>query len=135
GQLTLVLVLLVTATWALDRSGWSAAAGLLLGTAAAIKLFPAYLAVYFAARRRTRALLATAVSFLALTLATALVLGPDTFRDYLRVVLPLQARFRSLSYNLSIAGFWHKLFDPRAEVPVFPTSWTSPALALWGTLL
>ena len=43
GTVHLVLVLLVTAIWALERSDRSSTAGLLLGAAAAIKLFPAYL--------------------------------------------------------------------------------------------
>ena len=54
GQLTFVLVLLMTSAWALDRSGRPGAAGLLIGAAAALKLFPAYLVVYFAARGRWR---------------------------------------------------------------------------------
>ncbi len=65
GQLTLILVLLVTLTWALDRSGRPNAAGIVLGTAAAIKLFPAYLVVYFAARGQLRPLLAAVLSVIA----------------------------------------------------------------------
>jgi hypothetical protein len=135
GQYTPILVLLVTAIWALERSGRSSTAGLLVGAAAAIKLFPAYLVVYYAARSRIRPLMAAALSFLALTLATVLVLGPDTYYDYVRIVLPEQAKFRSFGYNLSIAGFWYKLFDPIGEPGLMTPLWSSPALACWGTLL
>ncbi len=83
GQLTLVLVLLVTSAWALDRSGRSIAAGLLIGASGALKLFPIYLAVYFAARRRWRAVLAAAAAFAVLNLATVAVLGRETYRDYI----------------------------------------------------
>ena len=134
-QLTLLLVLLVTATWALERSGRSNAAGLVLGAAAAIKLFPAYLAVYYLARRQLRPLLAAAASFLALTCLTAFVLGLDAFHDYVQIVLPAQTRFRSLGYNYAIAGFWHKLFDPAGEQGWMTPLWSSPALASVGTLL
>jgi hypothetical protein len=133
GQLTLILVLLVTALWAFERSGRSRLAGIVLGVAVAIKLFPAYLAVYYLARGRFRVLIAAAVSLLTLTLATALVLGVDAYHDYVQVVLPRQAKFRSFSYNLSVAGIWHKLFDPVAETgPVVPL-WFCPTLARWGT--
>lgn len=134
-QLTLILVLLVTAIWALERSGKSYTAGLLIGAAAAIKLFPAYLAVYYAARGQIRPLRAAALSFAVLTLLTALVLGFDTYDDYLRVVLPHQTKFRSFGYNLSIAGFWHKLFDPEGEHGWMTPLWLCPALARWGTVL
>jgi len=134
GQLNLVLVLLVTAIWALERSGRSTTAGLLLGAAAAIKLFPAYLAIYYVARGRIRPLVAAALSFLALTFATALVLGPDAFHDYATVVLPWNKDFRILGYNISIAGLWYKLFHPIQGEMIDPL-WTSLAVARWGTLL
>jgi alpha-1,2-mannosyltransferase len=135
GQLTLILVLLVAAIWALERSGWSYAAGLLLGAAVTIKLFPAYLAVYYAARRQVRPLQAALVSCTLLTLLTVVVLGWDTYRDYVCVILPHQARFRSFGYNLSIAGLWHKLFDPVGERGWMTPLWSNPALARWGTVL
>jgi alpha-1,2-mannosyltransferase len=134
-QLTLILVLAVTAIWVLERSGRSTTAGLVLGAAAAIKLFPAYLAVYYVARGRHRPLFAVALSFFALTLATAAVLGPDCYCDYVRIVIPRQAQFQSCGYNLSIAGIWHKLFDPVGEHGLITPLWPSPALARWGTIL
>src|SRR4029079_2915000 len=79
GQPTMILLLLVTASWALDRSGRPAAAGALVGLAAAIKLFPAYLVVYFVARRRGRALISAGATFAALNLATLTILGPESF--------------------------------------------------------
>jgi hypothetical protein len=135
GQLTLILVLLVTAVWALERSGRLYTAGALLGVAAAIKLFPAYLVVYFAVRGRLRPLLAATLSFVALTIVTIAILGLNAYRDYVHVVLPAQTRFRGLACNYAIAGFWYKLFDPAGEngliVPLRPC----PALAQFSTLL
>jgi hypothetical protein len=134
-QLTLLLVTLMTAVWALDRSGRPRGAGLLLGLAAAIKLFPAYLLVYFAVQGKVRTLLATVVSFAVLTLTTVAVLGWDTYHDYLWIVLPELGKFRGFGYNLSIAGLWHKLFDPAAELGLIIPLWPSLALARYGTLL
>jgi Glycosyltransferase family 87 len=135
GQLTLILVLLVTAIWALERSGWSYSAGLLIGAAAAVKLFPAYLVVYYAARGRFRPLFGTAVAFLSLTVLTGLVLGWESYYDYIYIVMKNQAKFRSFAYNISVAGLWHKLFDPVDETGPVEPLWRSPALAHWGTIL
>jgi hypothetical protein len=135
GQLTLILVLLVTAVWTLERSGRPCTAGVFVGTAAALKLFPAYLAVYFAVRGRFRPLFAATLSFVTLTVITIAVLGFDAYRDYVQVVLPAQTRFRSLGYNCAIAGFWYKLFDPSGENGLIIPLWPSPVLARLGTLL
>ncbi len=135
GQLTLILVLLVTAVWMLERSGQSCTAGMLLGAAAAIKLFPAYLVIYFSARGCLRALLSAALTFATLTIVTIAILGLDPYCDYVQVVLPAQTRFRSLSYNCAIAGFWYKLFDPVGESGLVIPLWSCPALARFGTLL
>ncbi|HKI17304.1 MAG TPA: hypothetical protein VKA15_05470, partial [Isosphaeraceae bacterium] len=42
---------------------------------------------------------------------------------------------RSCGYNISLAGFWHKLFDPSFENGRVQPLWQCPALAAWGTLL
>ncbi len=132
GQLTFVLVLLITSAWALDRSGRPGAAGLLVGTAAAVKLFPAYLVVYFAARGRWRGVFSAAAAFGALTLATVAILGWAAYRDYWQVVLPTLAKFRSYAFNLSFFGFWHKLFDPASERGWITPIWYSPAATRIG---
>ena len=75
GQLTLVLLLLVTMIWALERSGRSTIAGALIGIAASIKLFPAYLIFFFLARGRTQAMSAALLSFLAINVLALHVLG------------------------------------------------------------
>jgi alpha-1,2-mannosyltransferase len=135
GQLTLILVLLVTTIWALERSGRLGIAGVFLGAAAAIKLFPAYLAVYYIARGRLQPLLAATGSFLALTLVTVFVLGMDTYYDYVTIVMPYQDKFRSFGYNLSIPGLWHKLFNPVAETGPVESLWFNPAVARWGSMV
>jgi Glycosyltransferase family 87 len=134
GQLNLLLVLLVTAMWVLERSGHGSTAGLLLGVAGAIKLFPIYLAIYYAGQGRVRPLVMALLSFLSLTLITVLILGPESYHAYLGIVLPWNSEFRILGYNFSIAGLWHKLFYPVPGESIIPL-WSSLALARWGTLL
>ena len=120
--------------WALERSSRPSAAGLIIGVAAAIKLFPIYLVVYYVAQGRIRPLLATATSFLTVTVITALVLGLDSYDDYIQVVLPWNSQFRIIGYNLSIAGLWHKLFYPVPGERIIPV-WSSLALCAMGNLV
>jgi hypothetical protein len=108
---------------------------MVIGAAAAIKLFPAYLAVYSVARLRLRPLLAAALCFVALTAVTALILGFDAYCDYVQIVLPAQTRFQSLGYNCAVSGFWHKLFGPAGEKGWVVPLWSCPALAQYGTLV
>ncbi|MGO9467712.1 MAG: glycosyltransferase family 87 protein [Isosphaeraceae bacterium] len=135
GQLNLILVLFVTAAWAQERNGRSCAAACLIGGAAAVKIFPAYLILYYAARWRFRPLFAVVGSFLALCALAALVLGTDAVGDYVGIVLPYQGKFRSCGYNISLAGFWHKLFDPAFESSRVQPLWRCPRLAAWGTIV
>lgn len=135
GQLTLFLVLLVTMVWAFERSGRSNIAGLLIGVAAAIKLFPAFLVLYYLARRRWQAFGTAVLSFLGLTVMATLILGIDCYYDYVNIVIPGQAKFWSCGYNLSIAGLWHKLFNPVIEQGLINPLWFNPALAGFGTLI
>ena len=115
GQLKLILMLLVTGTWAAERSGRPWLAGILLGAAAAIKLFPAFLLVYYALRGRWRVVSAGILTVGALTALTAAVLGLDAYRDYFVKVLPAIQWFRVGWNNDSIWGFWSRLFDPAPE--------------------
>jgi alpha-1,2-mannosyltransferase len=136
GQWNLVLLLLITAAWIADRSGRPWWAGALIGLATAIKLFPAFLFLYFALRRRWSALLAGALTLAALTGLTAAVLGPQCYRTYIHDVLPQLERFRGSWFNTSLVGFWTRLFNPatvgggRVE-PI----WRSPIAAQAGILL
>jgi Glycosyltransferase family 87 len=132
GQLTLILLFLITSAWALNRSGRQVAAGTLLGLAASIKLFPAYMLIYFLAKGRIQTVIAVTLAFVAWNGLAACVLGIDSYRDYMTVVLPRMEAFRGYGYNLSIAGFWYKLFNPATDQSL--PLWYSPALARIGSL-
>jgi hypothetical protein len=129
GQWNLMLLLLVTGTWAADRSGRPAWAGLLLGGATAIKLFPGFLFLYFLARRQWTTMIAGALAFGMATGFTAGLLGPEVYRVYFQEILPRLAPVRSSWYNASLVGFWSRLFDPATtEVHVLPLWRSSMAL-------
>jgi alpha-1,2-mannosyltransferase len=117
GQLNCLLAFLLTVGWVADRRGFQAAAGVAVGAAAAIKLTPLFLLVYFVAARRWRGAVALVAAFLALNGAAVAVLGIDAFRFYVTDVVPSVAeRFQTSSRNSAIAGFWLRLFAPHPEV-------------------
>jgi hypothetical protein len=121
GQWNLILLLLLTGTWAVERSDRPIWAGVLLGAATAIKLFPGFLFLYFLVRRRWTVVLAGGLAFGMLTGLTAALLGAETYRIYFQEILPHLATVRSSWYNASLVGFWTKLFDPAtAEEHVLP---------------
>jgi hypothetical protein len=139
GQLTLVLLLLVTGAWAAERSGRPRLAGALLGLAACVKLFPGFLFVYYALRGRWKLVAVGLATIAGLTGLTAIVLGIGAYRSYFFTVLPEIQWFRAGWNNDSIWGFWGRLFDPAPEherdrsitEPLF----YSPALATTLSLL
>lgn len=139
GQLNLVLLLLLTGMWASERSGRPRLAGVLLGLAAAIKLFPGFFFIHYAMRRRWRVVAAGAATLAATAALASFCLGRGIHRTYFLEIVPRIAWFRSGWNNASISGFWGKLFDP---VPaekhwLFATRALvrSPSLAYAGTLL
>jgi Glycosyltransferase family 87 len=111
-QLSLLILLLLTGTWAADRSGRPLLAGVLLGMAGVIKLFPGFLLYYFVLRRQWKSLFAAVATVLLLTGLTVAVLGVESYRSYIEDVLPRVSEFRGKWNNASLGGFWIKLFDP-----------------------
>ncbi len=115
GQLTLILLLLVTGAWAAERSGRPLLAGLLFGTATAVKLFPGFLLIYSALRGRWRVVTAGLVTIGGLLALTTATLGFEAHRTYFATVLPSIQWFRVGWDNNSLWGFWSRLFDPAPE--------------------
>jgi alpha-1,2-mannosyltransferase len=134
GQLNLILLLLIMACWTMERSNRSVSAGILLGIAIAIKLFPGFLLLYFFVQRQWKCIAAATGSFLIVNLATAIVLGPKTYTAYVKDVVPLAREWQSAGHNNSIPGLWGKLFEPGRKGPEAQPLSVMPQLAHWGTL-
>ena len=134
GQLNLLLLLLLTGVWAADRRGHPRWAGALLGLATAIKLFPGFLFVYFVLRREWSAVRTGLLALAAITVLTALLLGPTSYRTYFLEVMPQTSQWRSEWPNLSLSSLWFKLFESSRRLPpieIQPLA-HAPALALVG---
>src|SRR5262249_36221212 len=130
GQLSAILGALVVAVWAADRSGRPWLAGACLGLAASLKFFPGFLFVYFLLRRRWRVVLAGAATVAALTGLTDAVLGVGAYRDYVEKVLAHLEKYRGHWVNVSLVGFWDKLFDGSQQYTV--PLWDSRLVARVG---
>jgi hypothetical protein len=135
GQFNFFLLLLLTGTWAADRSGRPWLAGVLLGMATVLKLFPAFLVLYFVLRRQWRAVVAAGATIIGLTLLSMAVLGVDAYRDYVRIVLPHVEALKTGWRNVSLTGTWAKLFDPTTPGPQLEPLLRSPVLARGMALL
>lgn len=115
GQFGGLLSLMVTGVWIAARSDRPMWAGGLLGAAAAIKVFPGFLFLYFILRRQWSVVAAGALSLAALTGMAAIIFGTETYATYIQEVLPRVPKFRVLWQNSSLAGLACKLFDPDPE--------------------
>jgi hypothetical protein len=135
GQLNLVLLLLVTGAWAAERSGRARWAGAMIGAATAIKLFPAFLFLYFILRRQWSALVAGVLTLTLLTGLTAAILGPEVYPTYTHDVLPTLEKCRSSWSNASLVGFWTRLFNPATSEERVEPLWRSVAAARAGILV
>jgi Glycosyltransferase family 87 len=110
GQVNLVLLALLVGAWAADRRDRQFAAGALVGLAAAVKLFPALVLVYFLGSRRWRAVAAFGISFASVSLLAAGLLGVDIFRIYVQDVMPAFAQYTNNAANASLPGFFNTVF-------------------------
>jgi hypothetical protein len=135
GQLSLLILLLLTGVWAADRSDRPRLAGVLLGAAVTIKLFPGVLFLYFIARKRWRVVESGLLSIASITTLTGLILGFDHFGYYANHIIPRVSKYRGLWFNLSLPGYWTKLFDPPREYPFIQPLARIPILARSATIL
>ena len=112
GQLNFLLAALLTFGWAADRRGYQTWAGVAIGLAAGLKLFPGFVLLYFLFAGRWRA---AAVTVLAAAVVNAVALGlfgVGAFETYTRDVLPTLTDFQRAWRNVSWNGFAQRLFDP-----------------------
>jgi len=108
----LLLFLIVAGCWSYLR-GFHALAGALIALAAACKIFPALLFVFFLRRRDWRALAGGAVTAIAAAAISVAVFGWNVHRTYLREILPWALRGGGLEPYIpgaSISSVLHYLF-------------------------
>jgi hypothetical protein len=129
GQLyILILLLMVAACWSYLR-GFRVLAGGLVGIAAACKVFPALLLIFFLQRREWRALASGIVTGLAAVAMSVAVFGWNVHRTWLYQILPWTLHGEGLqpyATSASISGVLHCLF--LSEPQWNPHPWHSSPL-------
>jgi hypothetical protein len=129
GQMNFLLLLILTGVWVADRADREILAGALLGTSVSIKLFPAVLFLFFLVKKRRRTVASGLVSIAMIAVLTVSVLGIQSYISYVNIVLPHIAKYRALWLNLSLPGYWRKLFDPAREYPFIQPITRNPFLS------
>lgn len=136
GQPNLLLTLLIVGAWRAGKSGNSFVSGICLGLATAVKIYPAYLFLYFLVRRDWRALTGGFVSFVLITLLTAAIFGVDAYQDYITVVLPSISNVTNNWGNASLLSFWERLFSQStSNIESVKDSPTLLRISVWSSWL
>jgi hypothetical protein len=110
GQFGGVLLLLLTLGWIADRRDRGIFAGICVGLAAAIKLYPALIIGYWLISGRWSRVAAAVVTGVGIAAATVGVMGFESIETYVRDVMPGMKVWYDSGLNLSLTGFWHRLF-------------------------
>jgi hypothetical protein len=101
GQVSVIIGGLLVLAWNDLRRGRGSRAGALVGTAAALKLYPLLVLVLLAVRRRKAGAVAAAVIAGAAGVV-AVILGPDTWVQYAASARTIAFSFAEAPYNLSL---------------------------------
>lgn len=113
GQWSVVIAVCVLAAWLALKNGWGRSAGVLLGVAAAIKLFPGIFGLYLLTQRRWRALAYMGVSFSLCMIVSLIVVGVEDFQAFIFSDMPANsANFIAYPINHSLWGMTYRLLVP-----------------------
>lgn len=112
GQVEVALLAVCLLGWQAGRRGQDGRAGLWLGLAAALKLYPALFLLPFVARRRWRLVGAAAAVGLAAQAVNLALVGPAALWRYYTAVLPsVGAHWARLELNASAYSAIQRLFE------------------------
>jgi hypothetical protein len=127
GQLSVLLLALISWAWLMYQRRHLKLAGVLLGLAISIKLFPLLLAGYFVARRSWSVLWWAAGTILASTALSWAILGTDAVRSFVTLGLTGAAGWRAAEGNYSIFGAAAHVVEGN---PYIPSLISAPALSI-----
>lgn len=131
----LFLLLALVAAWFLLRRGKEVPAGILLGLAAAIRIYPLFLLFYFPLRRAWKGFLAAVAAGLAWAGLSLLLAGPSSFLHYLAALRGEVSTLYARWGNFSLWGSVHKLASIWTALGERPLLRDGLALALAAGIL
>jgi hypothetical protein len=133
-QLETPILLLLAFALLTFQLGRPTAAGAAIGVGFMLKLYPAFLLVYFAARRRWRVLAGFGVAVVLIAVASLIVIGPEENAAYFFKILPLLldetprlssenvSPARHLQGLLGLGGAWAKRLGQLLVLPLVVSS-------------
>jgi len=123
GQVSFVILLLITIGWAASRRGYDNIAGISLGLALSLKLFVGLFLIVFLIMRRWKLLFWMVGTFILTSFIGMLVFGKESYNEYLNVIG--EVTWYAASWNASFMGFFTRIFGGSENVPLV----NLPALA------
>jgi hypothetical protein len=117
GQVSMILTFFMTLSWYYLRQDRNVAAGISLGVATALKLFPGLVLVYLLFRRR-KSLWPAALTASTLLLVSFSIVGWHNTLDYFRVVEFVQAYYRDYKANLSLLSVFSGIAPLARAAPI-----------------
>jgi Glycosyltransferase family 87 len=127
GQLSLILLLLITLVWTAARNGRDALGGIYLGLAMSFKIFVGLFLLFFLVRRRWRLLFWFITTFTLLSLLPLWFFGIDTYKNYITTLSSIT--WFAASWNASFLGFFTRIFGGSENVPLYNLPQLAHALA------
>jgi hypothetical protein len=124
GQSNLVVLFLITAAWVAGRSGRATWSGACLGLATAVKLYPGFLILFALLRGQWKTAAVAIAVFAGINAIAVALFGVETYTSYYVNIKPHLEECQRLWFNISLTGFWNKLFDPdpKALVPLYQSA-------------
>jgi hypothetical protein len=117
-QFGLILLLLCSAGWVALRRSHDRLAGLALGLAFSLKLFPGFFVILLVAQRRWRALAWFIGIFIACGIFAGLIAGFDSYRGYLGALREIKVSWYNPIWNASAMGFLSRIFGGTEDMPL-----------------
>jgi hypothetical protein len=131
GQSGLLLSALLVLGWWCLRRGSAVWAGVAIGTATCLKLFPGLLLIYLFLRHR-RALWAASLTILTLVGSSLLMLQWQDYLDYFQTAQTVVARFSPVRDNVSLLGFLSHNLELKSSPGLAMALLSVPAVLLVG---
>jgi hypothetical protein len=118
-QISELIAFLLVLAWLALRRQREVAAGVAVGLACTLKLFPGALALFFLVTGRRRAFAAAVASYLAVAAVVTARFGPSSWWLFFTQQVPLARQWVGRSYNTSLEGILLRLAHPGvAQAPL-----------------
>lgn len=132
GHINGTMLLLLAGAWAMLRRERDTAAGVLIGVAAAVKLYPALLVLPLLAARRWRAAAATASTSALLAVVSVAAARPRFLADLFETGRTNFAYFDTAPTNVSWWGLANRWIAPNGWTPDLGVGWLGFAVGIAG---